>query len=374
MKAVFLVGAVQAFFLAVLLFSKKNKITADYVLAAWLIVTGIPLLLYFINYEDYSLILNHSKSIPTYLMIINIPLLLIQSPFLYIYVSYIVKNERKFKAVYLLNFIPAVLFIVAYFLIIGFNAENREVFNLYDYSYYGIILFFFPLTVILAFFYIVKSYLRIKKYKKNIQNQFSYTENIDFKWLKDLIIITLVVWTILGVFAILFKNLHSYFNIHDIVLISASVAIFVIGYFGFLRTDVFLYKEQQNSKKGNGKKQSVPDADIKNRIEELKLFMNEKKPYLESKLSVKQLAEMLNMPPHQLSNIINDYLHKNFFDFINEYRVEEVKKQLSTNKNYTLLGIAYECGFNSKSSFNRIFKNFTGITPSEYQKKYFSQL
>ncbi len=374
MKAVFLVGAVQAFFLAVLLFSKKNKITADYILATWLIVTGIPLLLYFINYENYSLILNHSKGIPTYLMIINIPLLLIQSPFLYIYVSYIVKNERKFKAVYLLNFIPAVLFIIAYFLIIDFNAENKTAFNLYDYKHYKIILFFFPLTVILAFFYIVKSYLRIKKYKKNIQNQFSYTENIDFKWLKDLIIITLVVWTILGVFAILFKNLHSYLNIHDIVLISASVAIFVIGYFGFLRTDVFLYKEQQNSKKENGKKQSVPDADLKNRIEELKLFMNEKKPYLESKLSVKQLAEMLNMPSHQLSNIINDYLHKNFFDFINEYRVEEVKKQLSVNKNYTLLGIAYECGFNSKSSFNRIFKNFTGITPSEYQKKHFSQL
>ncbi len=372
MKAVFLVGAVQAFFLAVLLFSKKNKITADYILAAWLIVTGIPLLLYFINYEDYSLILNHSKSIPTYLMIVNIPLLLIQSPFLYIYVSYIVKNERKFKAVYLLNFIPAVLFIVAYFLIIDFNAENKTAFNLYDYNYYKIILFFFPLTVILAFFYIVKSYLRIKKYKKNIQNQFSYTENIDFKWLKDLIIITLAVWTILGVFAILFKNLHSYVNIHDIVLISASVAIFVIGYFGFLRTDVFLYKEQQNSKKGNEKKQNVPDADIKKRIEELKLFMNEKKPYLESKLSVKQLADMLNMPSYQLSNIINDYLHKNFFDFINEYRVEEVKKQLSVNKNYTLLGIAYECGFNSKSSFNRIFKNFTGITPSDYRKEHFS--
>ncbi len=375
MKAIFLVGAVQAFFLAVLLFSKKNKITADFVLAFWLIITGIPLFLYFINYENYSLILNYSKSIPTYLMIINIPFLLIQSPFLYIYVSSIVKNEKKFNPVYLLNFIPVLLFILTYSLIIGFGNKTGKNFNIYDYEYHQIILFFFPLTVALAFFYILKSYLRIGKYKKRIQNQFSYTENIDFKWLKNLIIITSIVWLILGILGSFFKNIHLFINIHDIVLISASLAIFIIGYFGFMRTNIFLFTIQENIKSPSREKQvqKTQTEAIKKQLYELKSFMNEHKPYLESKLSVKQLAEMLNIQTYQLSNIINNYLHKNFFDFINEYRVEEVKKQLSVNKNYTLLGIAYECGFNSKSSFNRIFKNYTGITPSEYQKKLFLQ-
>ena len=71
------------------------------------------------------------------------------------------------------------------------------------------------------------------------------------------------------------------------------------------------------------------------------------------------------------SQIINENLNKNFFDFVNDYRINEVKKCLSDSKfsHYTLLAIAYECGFNSKSSFNSLFKIKTGLTPSEYQKK-----
>jgi len=377
MKAIFLVGAVQAFFLAVLLVSKKNKITADYILSVWLIITAVPLFLYFINYESYSFILNNSKSIPTYLMIINIPFLLIQSPFLFIYVSTIVKGTKKFNLIYLLHFIPVLLFILSFFLIIDFKADDRMTFNLFDYKYFEIIIFFFPFTLVLAFFYIFKSFLRINKYKKKLYKQFSYTESIDFKWLKNLILITSSVWLILGIFAFMFKKLHTEINIQDIVLISASIAIFIIGYFGFLRTDVFFNKELHEKKNGNNKiekkKNNIPDENTEKLIKRIKDFMKEEKPYLESKLSIKQLADLLSVQTYQLSNVINDYLDKNFFDFVNEYRVNEVKKQMQENKNYTLLAIAYECGFNSKSSFNRIFKNFLGLTPSEYQKKHISQ-
>jgi len=71
-----------------------------------------------------------------------------------------------------------------------------------------------------------------------------------------------------------------------------------------------------------------------------------------------------------LSQIINENFNRNFYDLINEYRVKEVKKCLSNQKynNFTLLGIAYECGFNSKASFNGVFKKFTGLTPSEFKK------
>ncbi|MCF6366173.1 MAG: helix-turn-helix domain-containing protein [Bacteroidales bacterium] len=370
MKAIFLVGAVQAFFLAILLVSKKNKITADYILSVWLIITAIPLFLYFINYESYSYILNNSKSIPTYLMIINIPFLLVQSPFLFIYVNTIIKGTKNFKLSYLLHFIPVLLFFLSFYIVIGFRAEDKMTFNLFDYKYHQLIISFFPFTLILAFFYIIKSYLKIEKYKKTLYKQFSYTENIDFNWLKNLILITSSVWIVLGIFAFMFKKIHTEVNIHDIVLISASIAIFIIGYFGFLKTNVFFNKELLIKKNSIEKKKNViPDENIEKLIKKVKAFMLEEKPYLESKLSIKQLADMLSIQTYQLSGIINDYLHKNFFDFVNEYRVEEVKKQMQKNKNYTLLAIAYDCGFNSKSSFNRIFKNLSGLTPSEYQKK-----
>ena len=98
--------------------------------------------------------------------------------------------------------------------------------------------------------------------------------------------------------------------------------------------------------------------------------MENEKPYLDSKLSLKQLAAFLELSTNHTSQIINENLNKNFFDFVNDYRINEVKKCLSDSKfsQYTLLAIAYECGFNSKSSFNSLFKIKTGLTPSEYQK------
>jgi AraC-like DNA-binding protein len=82
------------------------------------------------------------------------------------------------------------------------------------------------------------------------------------------------------------------------------------------------------------------------------------------------MAEDLNMSRHKLSHVINIGLQKNFYKLINEFRIEEVKDMLVNPKfkHYTVLGIGLECGFNSKTSFNRIFKEETGFTPTEYKR------
>lgn len=372
MKDFFLVGSAQALFLTILLLSKKNKIAADYVLSTWLVSLAIPLFLYYYNYPEYSDILNRSVTKPTWLMIVNVPFLLIQSPFLYIYVNTVLKGKKKFNPVYLLHFIPLILFIVAYYAIIDEIPEKKENFNIHIYPFFPVIISFFPLVILLAGYYILKSYMRVKKYQKKILKQFSYTEDVDFKWLKNLIIINLIVWFILFILVFLFSKYNLLIQIHNIVLITASIAVFLIGYFGFLRTDVFIMQYKQNDKPIKSdpikKKEAIVNLEVENQIKTLQSFMDKEKPFLENKLTIKQLADMLALQPYQLSILLNDVLNKNFFDFVNEYRVEEVKKQMKDNKTYTLLGIAYDCGFNSKSSFNRIFKNVTGYTPSEFQK------
>ena len=102
--------------------------------------------------------------------------------------------------------------------------------------------------------------------------------------------------------------------------------------------------------------------------QQLLRLMQTEKPYLEPKLSLAQLAEILGVLPNHLSQIINQYEAKNFYDFVNSYRVEEfidlAKKD--TDKSFNLLGLAFEAGFNSKSSFNQVFKKFKGKTPSEF--------
>jgi YesN/AraC family two-component response regulator len=84
-----------------------------------------------------------------------------------------------------------------------------------------------------------------------------------------------------------------------------------------------------------------------------------------------ELAEALNVNRNNLSQVINTYEQKNFYDYINQKRVEEFKRvaSLPENQKYTLLGLANDCGFNSKTSFNRNFKNATGLSPTEYLKK-----
>ena len=99
--------------------------------------------------------------------------------------------------------------------------------------------------------------------------------------------------------------------------------------------------------------------------------MVEKEPYIDSELTLNSLAEMLSISPHNLSEAINTQLDKSFFDFINFYRVERVKKDLldPTNNHLKILAIAFDAGFNSKSSFNTIFKKHTNMTPGNTGKR-----
>ena len=103
--------------------------------------------------------------------------------------------------------------------------------------------------------------------------------------------------------------------------------------------------------------------------------MEEEKLYTNSSLTLNDLSTRLSISTHHISETINSKLHQNFFDFVNQYRVNRVIQDMTDHKksHLTLLGIAMDAGFNSKSSFNTIFKNYTGATPSEYRKKITSE-
>ena len=114
----------------------------------------------------------------------------------------------------------------------------------------------------------------------------------------------------------------------------------------------------------------VIDDEKNKQIDYLKAFMITNEPYLDSSLTIQDLAEQLKMPIKDLSALINLYMNQHFFDFINEYRIEKAKKILKdpSQKDLTVLEILYEVGFNSKSSFSTYFKKYTGATPTEFRK------
>ena len=132
--------------------------------------------------------------------------------------------------------------------------------------------------------------------------------------------------------------------------------------------------EKENEEQPRGVNNTPEDFEIKNHALKSKLeeYMKTEEVFLNPSLTLFDLAKGLNMSSLELSLFLNKALQKNFFDFINEYRIEKAKKLLisSERKDHTVLEILYEVGFNSKSSFNTAFKKYTKVTPTKFRKNH----
>jgi AraC-like DNA-binding protein len=115
---------------------------------------------------------------------------------------------------------------------------------------------------------------------------------------------------------------------------------------------------------------SLTEEQVKTICENLGKIMEKEKLYLQPNLTIAQLAEEMNCTRHHLSQVLNDQLNKSYYDYINQLRIEAAKNLLvdPQHQQYKIASIAYEAGFNSLSTFNEVFKKFTGVTPSDYRK------
>jgi len=140
----------------------------------------------------------------------------------------------------------------------------------------------------------------------------------------------------------------------------------------FISAPQTIYSEFKRGsfKSGWDKKGRFSPEETQRFIQSLDALMREEKLYLDSELSLNDLSEKMALSVHQLSELINQGHSLNFNDYINQFRVEEFKKLLLQSRfaNDTLLSVAFEAGFNSKTTFNTSFKKFTGLTPSQYKR------
>jgi AraC-like DNA-binding protein len=168
-------------------------------------------------------------------------------------------------------------------------------------------------------------------------------------------------------------NITFAFNPEYIFYIILVILIFYIGYFGIKQENIFINSPiVENGKKTTEekyKKSGVKASKASELYENLLQYMQKEKPYLHPKLSLSELAQELELSTNQLSQIINQQAGVNFYDFVNKYRVEEFLRQADKNRHFSLLALAHDAGFNSKSSFNYIFKKQKGLSPSQYLTK-----
>jgi AraC-like DNA-binding protein len=373
MQFIFFIAAFNALFFAVLVFQKK-KALHDRILICWLLYLGIYIgsyaLLYDILFTGFHLI---SAGF--------ISLLLLQGPFLYLYISALIKTKFNLSGKHLLHFLPFLLFntflIISYFfpeISQGIRLDHKES----DHHPPLLFHFFLIITALSGPVYFVFSIRLFKKLDINIFNNFSFSEEINLDWLRKLVYSFGLIWTVLMTFATIHHVFHLFswiFCTHGLFL-SLSVFVILIGYFGLKQKEIFIQYPDKSTDyvtEPRVKYATMPltEDEATEYAAKLQLYMSSEKPYLDASLTLPDLANMLQISSHLLSRIINEKLGSNFFDFINHYRVEEVKRKISNPAfdHLSILGIAFECGFNTKSAFNRVFKKLTGLTPSEYKKK-----
>jgi len=178
-----------------------------------------------------------------------------------------------------------------------------------------------------------------------------------------------------------YLNIDTTVDLYAYTYLLLVIVIYTISYFAIKSPEIFkLDIEQiqvaslknQNQEIKSKSQDPLPDPaleDINNRLTD---YMANEKPYLNPELSLKELADQIGEKRYLLSMVINHKHNKNFFEFINEYRINEVKSNMKDlkNKHLKIISIAYDSGFNSSASFYRIFKQMTNMTPSKYISSY----
>jgi AraC-like DNA-binding protein/uncharacterized membrane protein len=381
-------------FLILLLLSKKNKSLADKILLIWISTICLHLFFY-----AATTILPKETYVNLFAIAPVMPML--HGPLLYLYTASMTNSIPSDRRIWLIHFLPAiVLFILMVpFLLLPAPQKMDVVDNLgkgfefqRDLAKYSII--------VSGVVYVVWLVFLLRQHKENIKQQFSYDERIKLDWLKYLVYGLGVIWLIIIAQAINEKSYDQYI-FGTVVLI-----VFVIGYFGIRQGRIYmpsgvLFDEKVQEKQVQNELSDTSEIpqdiseesetlDIKEGGEvevkrkyaksgltkegslqlymQLQELMEKEKVFVEPELTLVILAAKLSVHPNYLSQVINEKEGKNFYDYINNLRVEEFKRivRLPENGKFTIMSLAYECGFNSKSSFNKNFKKVTGLSPSEF--------
>ncbi len=306
--------------------------------------------------------------------------------------SLVTGKEVKVHQLFFIQIIQFLTPIVFYFSVLFFTNPNFK-FKISDLKYgilpviffINLLLFrflafnkifafiFIGLILIQAFFYTALSYLTIRKHQRRIQMFSSNIEGINLNWLEYIILVIFF----MNIGYIIYNVFYDSTSLNFFINIIFLTVVYFVGCYCLRQKEIYPIDAKQreelifinNDEEEEVKKKLISDDElskIKNLLQEL---MEVQKPYLDSELNLIKLAELLSVSTHHLSYVINNGFQKNFFQYVNEYRIDYAKKLLKDNRNnhFSILGIAYESGFNSKTSFNTTFKKLTNQTPSEYK-------
>ena len=374
------IGIAHAIFTIVFVLSKDNSSISDRVLIAWIVFLAMPLITRALSPALFDILL---PFIPR-----KLAYPLSWGPFLWLYVKCVTGDIQKLRPSLLWHFLPFLLasLFQVFFLQPPIYSDLNQMDNIN--FYFSKLIWLLNITSLLC--YSGLAIRRLQKHSQQVLTSFSsLTNQITLRWL---------IWLTCGFIIAYMLPLSAHFASLPLLFQSHGFAltgfIFILSFFGIKQTQVFteekgegkndlnnnseralLNESNKTGPQGKTKKEKYERSGLTQEravqyLKRLEEYTQNEKPYLDANLTVDKLASQSHIPRHYLTQIFSEQLNKNFYLYINEYRINKVKELLRdpiTNK-MTLLDIAYESGFNSKSTFNTIFKKITSMTPSQYKK------
>ncbi|MFO7723024.1 MAG: helix-turn-helix transcriptional regulator [Bacteroidales bacterium] len=358
MQIIAWVGFSQSLFAAVLMLTKTDRSVADKILTGWLSLLAIEFLTTGIDYDAFGAPLLSSA-------------FLLFNPAFFLYIRSLTNPGFNLRWIHLLHLLPFFCFEIAAYIL----QEPYTLKNFFDtdstlwFRYAFIIA-----SLTSCFIYNAFSIGMVHRHRIKLKDEFSTIDRQKkLGWLMFIIVLyniycLFAIW--IGILVILFSR---HFEIQYQYQYSAMLATaYILGIYGIRQRMIYMriYPESQPEADPPVNRRGLSSARKKQILDQLLQHFRKDKPYLNPDLSMQMLSEHLKIPKHHITEVLNQDLGRNFFQFVNEYRVNAVKEMLSKKyQPWSVEAIGYECGFNSKSTFFAVFKDITGMTPMQFRNQ-----
>ena len=382
-----LLGAIQGVFLAGILATKRQNRTANRLLAAAIFAFTLGLATSVYHAAGLLQVFPHFFGI-------GYPVLLLFGPLVYLYALAASDRARRMTRRDLLHFLPFLACVAAglqVYLMSGagkiafFEALQRGDVPLF-------IRIFDPLRLLSGISYAVVTIVFLLRHRNRVKDSYSNLERVNLQWLLYLGLSAGAIWAMAVVFQLLESTgILQFARSDDVIDVAVAILVYSVGYFGLKQPEVFRYEASDQVRTTTAPavhRSAIPDPPSSPLAEPryersglsdpeasalkdgLLAVMEKQRPWENSELTLADLAELVGATPHKVSEVLNSRLGQTFYDFVNGYRVREVQRRIERDKARapTLLALALEAGFASKSTFNDAFKKHAGQTPSQYRR------
>ena len=392
-----ILGAVQGVFLGLVLATQRRNQTANRLL-------GVAMLAFSLHLT--STVYYAARLVERYphFFGLSYPLPILYGPLIYLYAVTASDRTRGLGRRDWLHFAPFALVVIAMLPVLTMSGAEKLEFhrNLERGMLTPLIKVVDPLKYVSGVSYTVLTLLFLRRHRAHVKESYASIERVNLQWLFQLCLGSAATWALATTFGVMSGlNLPAFSRADDLVSLAIAILVYATGYMALRQPEIFNYAavDVRTPATASGPPEEPPpvppqrhdppstpalsvesanaryersglsdrEASILKRA--LVAAMETERLYQNSELTLADLADRLDTTPHKLSEVLNSQLDQTFYDFVNGYRVKDVQRRIAdeSSKNLKILALAMDAGFASKSTFNAVFRQHTGQTPSSYR-------